>query len=288
MNTVKSLLLTPRIEEILRAISFYRFMTARDLCHLLYSPTSLTHVREILASLSNAKYLSRFQLPHTSRGNTENVFVLGTRGREFLASLGTPIKGYFRPYKVAHATRSQITHDLVLTRFCVAAAVWAAKQPDFKLLETRTCYELARLPATKVTPDAWLLFEKLKDGAHEYYSPVLLEVDRGSEHGQKFKHHLRARLEFIKKGGAYSTLFSQEAVTVAYVTTGEMPEYRQVRRQTMCTWASEVLKELGKTNWSPIFRFTAVVLDGLYESPIFDEPVWFQPNSAVPVPIFTP
>jgi protein involved in plasmid replication-relaxation len=141
----RPILLTPRIEKILRAISFYRFMTARDLAHLLYSPSSLTHVREILASLSNAKYLYRFQLPHTSRGNTENVFVLGTRGREFLSSLGTQVAGYFRPYKVAHATRSQITHDLVLTRFCVAAAVWAAKQPDFKLKQTRICYELSRI-----------------------------------------------------------------------------------------------------------------------------------------------
>src|SRR5437660_688349 len=120
MNIVKSLLLTPRIEEILRTISFHRFMTAQDVTRLLYSPASLTHVREILASLSDAKYLSRFQLPHTSRGNTEYVFVLSTRGREFLSSLGTQVAGYFRPYKVAHTTRSQITHDLVLTRFCVA------------------------------------------------------------------------------------------------------------------------------------------------------------------------
>jgi hypothetical protein len=287
MNTVKPILLTPRIEEILRAIAFHRLMTARDLCHLLYSPSSLTHVREILASLSNAKYLYRFQLPHTSRGNTENVFVLGTRGREFLSSLGTQVAGYFRPYKVTHASRSQIMHDLVLTRFCVAAHVWCAKQPDFKLLETRTGYELARLPAAKVTPDAWLLFEKLKDGAHDYYSPVLLEVDRGSEHGQKFKHHLRARLEFIKKGGAYSKLFGQEAVTVAYVTTGEMPKYRQVRRRAMCTWASEVLKELGKLSWSPLFRFTAVLLDDLYSSPIFDEPVWYTPDSPVPISLLS-
>src|SRR5207248_7350577 len=132
------------------------------------------------------------------------------RGREFLSSLGTPIKGYFRPYKATRASRSQITHDLVLTRFCVAAASWAAKQPDFKFLETRTCYELARRPATKVTPDAWLLFEKLKDGAHEYYYPLLLEVDRGSEHGQKFKHHLRARLEFIEPFGDLRTQTSTE------------------------------------------------------------------------------
>src|SRR5947208_5423194 len=198
-------------------------MTARDLCHLLYSPSSLTHVREILASLSAASYLYRFQLPHISRGNTEKVYVLSNRGREFLSSLGTPIKGYFRPYKATRASRSQITHDLVLTRFCVAAASWAAKQPDFKFLQTRIYYELVKT-AGKVVPDAWLLFERLKGGAHDAYFPVLLEIDRGTEHSKKFIQHLRSRIEFIKKGGAYSKLFGHEAVMIAYVTASEIAE----------------------------------------------------------------
>jgi len=67
-----------------------------------------------------------------------------------------------------------------------------------------------------------------------------------------------------------------------------MPQYAQVRRRAMCTWASEVLKELGKLSWSPLFRFTAVVFDDLYNSPIFDDPVWYTPDSPSPAPLFTP
>ena len=124
-----------------------------------------------------------------------------------MISQGLPVDWHFQPFKAKNLSYNQIVHDLVLTRFCVAASVWAAKQPDFKLLQTRIYYELAKT-AGKVVPDAWLLFERLKDGAHDAYFPVLLEIDRGTEYSKKFIQHLRSRIEFIKKGGAYSKLGS--------------------------------------------------------------------------------
>src|SRR4051794_30973929 len=83
-------------EEILKAVYFYRYMTALDVAYLLYSPKSLTHVREVLAALSGgedfktAHYLYRFRLP--SIGNSERVYTLGSKGRDYLASeLGMPV-----------------------------------------------------------------------------------------------------------------------------------------------------------------------------------------------------
>lgn len=285
---VKPFVLTRRMEEILKTLHFYRYMTAQDIVRLFFAPSSITYVREMLALLSQHKYLYRFQLPHSGSGNTEMIYTLGSRGRDYLVREGMEVDWYFRPYKVNGLSYNQTVHDLLLTRFCVAASSWAAKQPDFRLSQIRLGYELTRLPETPIVPDGWLLFEKLKDGAHAHYFPVLLEVDRGTEHAKKFKFHVSSRLNFVKKGGAYSQIFGQEAVIVAYVTTGQMPHYRERRRETMCAWAGELLKEYGKTNWAHIFRFTAVVLDDLYNSPIFDEPVWFQPNSTVPVPLFAP
>jgi hypothetical protein len=249
MNGVKPFILTKRHEEILKAIHFYRYMTAQDAARLFYSPSSLTHVREILASLSATQYLYRFQMPHSRQGNTEKIYTLASRGRDYLArETGVSPDWYFRPSKIKNLGYGQIIHNLALTRFCVAAAAWAAKQPDFKLTQTRICYELARTPATveiskegktgtfKVIPDAWLLFERLKEGAHEHYFPVLLEIDRGMEYQHKFKQHLRSRIEFIKKGGAYSKLFGHEAVMIAYATTGETAGYRETRCRAMCAW----------------------------------------------------
>jgi protein involved in plasmid replication-relaxation len=308
MNTVKALkpakkpfIITKPIEAILKAIHFYRYMAAQDVCHLLYSPRSISHVREVLSLLAASNYLYRFELPHTSRGNTEKIYTLGSKGRDYLANvLGLPVEWYFRPYKLRHFSASQVQHNIALTRVLVAAHAWAAKRPDFTLSQTRICYGLARTPSQisltnkgkteriKVIPDAWLLFEKTKGGEHEHGYPVLLEVDRGMEYREKFKRHVRSRLEFIKKGGAYSKLFGTEAVVIAYLTTGELPQYREARRKAMGSYTMEVLAELHKEAWAPIFRFCSFVLDDIYDTNLFEAPTWYRLSSPTPEPLFSP
>lgn len=303
------LILATREENILKAIYFYRYMTALDVAHLLFSPKSINHVREILSRLAGGadeqkvQYLYRFRVP-TKRGAGEGIYTLGSRGRDFLENtVGLPVEWYFRPDYASHLSRSYLAHHLTLTRFLVAATTWAGKQADFRLSQVRTSYELEREPATvtisregkretlKVIPDAWVLFERLKRGEHERFFPVLLEIDRGTEDSRKFKQHIRSRIEFIKKGGAYSKIFGTGAVIVAYATTGEQPEYRETRRKTLCAWTQEVLVELNKANWATIFRFHSFTPAELYpnnlaEHPIFSQPVWYQPDSETPVTLF--
>jgi hypothetical protein len=294
MNTVKPFVLTRRIEEVLQTILFYRYMTLADLTRLPYLPSSESYMRKILSALSGGRdfqtnqYLYRFQIPHTRVGNTEKIYTLGSRGRDYLTRVaGLSVDWFFRPNQIKHLSYSQIIHNLTLTRFIVAATAWADKQPDFNLIETRICYEIAKTAGVRVVPDAWLLFEKLSSGAHENYFPVLLEIDRGMEYQRKFKQHVSSRIEFIKKGGAYSKIFGHEAVTIAYVITSEIAEYRETRRRAMCAWTSGVLKELGKTSWSPIFRFHSLSLADIYTGDIFDGAVWYRLDSASPVPLFT-
>jgi hypothetical protein len=293
MNTVKPFVLTRRIEEILQTILFYRYMTLADLTRLPYLPSSESYMRKILSALSGGRdfqtnqYLYRFQMPHTRVGNTEKIYTLGSRGRDYLMRVcGLSVDWYFRPNQIKHLSYSQIIHNLTLTRFIVAATAWAAKQPDFNLIETRICYEIAKT-GTKVVPDAWLLFEKLTSGVHENYLPVLLEIDRGMEYQRKFKQHVSQRIEFIKSG-AYSKLFGHEAVIIAYVTTGGLAEYGKRRRRVMCDWTRELLTENRREKWASVFRFAAIVPEKLYSSPIFDEPVWYRPDSNVSISLFTP
>jgi hypothetical protein len=44
-------ILGKRGEEILKAVYLYRYMTALDVCSLLYAPASLPHVRRLLSEL---------------------------------------------------------------------------------------------------------------------------------------------------------------------------------------------------------------------------------------------
>lgn len=135
-------------------------------------------------------------------------------------------------------------------------------------------------------PDAWLLFERLSDDAH---FPILVEIDRGSEYQERFKTHVRARIEFIRSGD-YARVFDTPAVLITYVTTGHAPPYAETRRKTMGAWTMEVLRELELNAWAGVFRFTAVTYDTLYEDAqaLFTAPVWYRPDLPTPVPLFAP
>ena len=115
----------------------------------------------------------------------------------------------------------QLTHNLILTRFLVAAKMWAESRPDFKLLQVRTCYEVGsdypsvemvkegKKESVKVIPDAWLLFERVRKEKVCSF-PFLLEIDRGTAYRNKFKEHIASRIEFIKRGGVYSKLLGEK------------------------------------------------------------------------------
>jgi hypothetical protein len=292
----KPLTLTLKDEEILKAIYTYRYVTTLDIAHLLFRPTYLPYVRKRLARLAGGKdlqentYLCRFYLPSVA-GNRERIFTLGTKGREFLQGvLGHNVDWYFQPAKFKFFSYSAILHHLLLTRFLVAASWWCKSREDFTLLEERVSYEISRLPpkvaidkkTVTVIPDAWLLFEK----SNEKYA-VIFELDRGMEYQQKFKEHVKARIELIRSG-QYAKVFGVPGVIVSYATTGQTPQYRDTRVKTMNTWTREVLTDLNLKSWGGVFRFTAVEFDSLYDQAVslFEESLWLRPDTSEKVRLF--
>jgi Replication-relaxation len=291
--------LTFRDEDILQAVNTYRSMTAKDITSLFFSPSSINYARERLAALAGGEdgkeraYLYRVAMP-TRTGSRERVYTLGSAGREALLSLGVPVEGYVPPYKADRLSHSHLAHQLTLTRFVVAANLWVRTHADYALAEMRLSYEIekriAKLHGEKeraaalVIPDGWLLFERVADRAR---SPLLIEIDRGSEYQERFKNHVRGRIAFIHSGD-YAKVFGMPAVMIAYVTTGQVPAYRETRVRTMAAWTREVLTELKMERWAGIFRFTSAVYETLYEDAqtLFEKPVWFRPDSPErPVPL---
>ncbi|MGI0034953.1 MAG: replication-relaxation family protein [Nitrososphaera sp.] len=284
-------------ERILRVTRFYRFLTAYDFLKLLYSPGSLTYVRARLKKLAANQYLYRFKLPSNGQAR---IYTLGAKGRNYLAKeMGLTADWYFRPHKLKYLSHSQADHNRSLTRFLIAAQAWARKQSNYRIAHIRICYELAQsapliqsttqgiTEKTRVIPDGWILVEKLTNGAHDRFIPVWIELDRGTQHSEKFTKSLRARIAFIQSG-AYTDLFHTKAVLIAYITTGQTPEYRETRRKALCTWINQTLHELGKPSWASIFRICSTTLEDIYQTPFFDAPIWYRPDSDTPVPLFTP
>jgi hypothetical protein len=287
-------MLTRQDQDIIGAIHTYRYMTAIDVATLLFSASSLTYVRSLLKRLAGGKdntpdqFLYRFKLP--TSGNPQRVFTLGSLGRDFLErEIGIPVDWHFRPYRVRGFSYNQVMHNLVLTRFLVAAHTWSKTHPDYKLSQIRMYYELAKeaVKSGSVVPDAWLLFERRQkiDGINAF--PILLEIDRGMEYEKRFKEHVRGRLEFIKRDGAYSQIFGTPSVTIVYATTGHTPEYREVRRREISVWTKEVLQALNKESWASVFLFGSLEPDRIYETPLFDSPLWYQPGSKTPIHLLT-
>ena len=298
-TATKSIMLSARDELILRTIWKYRYMTALDITKLLFSDGSHIYNRDNLTALAGGEdlkenaYLCRFSLPSTKIGNHERVFTLGVKGRNFLArDIGLPVNWYFRPYKLKHLSYSTVLHNLILTRFLVAAQICE----NVKASDIQLCYELANAPGRvelgtpaggkekKVTisviPDAWIDFE-MKGKRF----PVLLEIDRGMEYSRKFKQHVRSRIAFIESG-QYKRVFGRQAVRVAYITTGEKPEYRETRRKAMVNWTREVLAEKNMESWSSLFYFSSLVFDDIYETEFFTEDLWFRPDIHEPIGLF--
>ena len=93
----------PQDEQILSRLP-YRYMTARDMAYLLFSPHVLNYVRARLARLAGGTdfatqtYLCRFQLPKVGIGRPAQIFTLGAKGRDFLEHVaGFMVDWYFRP-----------------------------------------------------------------------------------------------------------------------------------------------------------------------------------------------
>jgi hypothetical protein len=299
----KPVVLTKGFEDILKAVNFYRYMTALDVAHLLFSPSALVRVRSRLTELSggdfvDGEYLYRLRLASVPRGNPERIYTLGAKGRDFLESvLGVPVAWHFRPGKVKHFGFNVVMHNLLLTRFLVAANRFAAVAPEFRFSQVRTCYELGAVPVSvdiqsqgkiekvSVIPDGWLMFEGLKDGRHEHWFPVLLEIDRGTMYRERFKRHVRSRIEFVERG-EYRRIFGTEAVVVAYAATGPSGELSEGRKKALTSWTMEALKEAGREDWASVFRFCSLSYADIYGSSVFDGCVWYRPDRSEPVRLF--
>jgi hypothetical protein len=297
----KPVVLSHNDERILRSVHFYRYMTALDIAHLLYKPSSIRRVRTVLADLCGKadyvpnQFLCRFRMPAIEAGNPERIYSLGARGRSVLIQeFGIPVNWYMSPEKGVHPNFSQLTHDLILTRFLIAAERFAAVNPNFRLVNTRICYEIGaalsdagergKREKVSVVPDGWLLFERVIGGSVEQL-PVLVEIDRGTMDRNRIKKHVLSRIEFVRSG-EYRRMFGVEAVVVAYATTGAKGELDEGRRRRVCAWTMEALKESGHEDWASVFRFASVDRDTIYGAGLFDGAVWYMPDSKNTVSLF--
>ncbi len=104
----------------------------------------------------------------------------------------------------------------------------------------------------------------------------------GTEGQTKFKEHVRYRVCFIQSG-KYTELFGTKAVVVVYLVVGQNAVYR---RQTMCKWAEELLRELDMEGWGESFKFGAIQEDEIGTMKLFTNTIWQVPFQKPLVSLF--
>jgi len=280
-----ALTLHQRHLDILLAVWRWKYLSIQELVRLL-GMKSLPHMRQLVGELCGRQdycpreYLVRLPIPNTRIGGVEKAYHLGSRGREVLArELGVPVEGSSRPArpsKIAQVSTGHLLHDLAVNRFLVALLTWAKTRRDIRLSDEqiRTQYELAKEPllakasqmgaagetSPRVVPDAWVNVEVVKEGAATESVPLWIEIDRGTTYAPALKARLRSRLNFIRPGGPYATLFGTDAVTIVYLTTaGER------RRDSLACYAAEVLAAERREDWAELLLFGAASFEKMYE-----------------------
>jgi protein involved in plasmid replication-relaxation len=298
--------LTWRQEEILRAMATLHFATRLDIAHLpACAGLSDSQLRKILAALSGGdnqpnQYLCRFSRPQITRGALEKVYTLGALGRRYLfRQLGEPVTWWYSPAKASNHSFSYLLHQLTLSRLVCAAEQWARQQTGYRLTHSLLSYALAhiapsvtiqraqeQIPLT-VVPDVLLCFER----EDEKY-PLLIEIDRGTEFQERFKTHVKARIQLIRSG-AHKHYLGIDALCVAYITTGVTSDYRESRLEAIRAWTKEVIEEetaeKHRQAWFALFRFTSLPYEEIYErvSGLLTDAVWYGPDSETKVPLWS-
>jgi hypothetical protein len=101
-------------EKILIALADYKYLTAMQVCRLLYAKSSLTHVQEKLKSLVDESYV----LPLGGRAlNLPRIYTLSSKGRRYAALLGRPTAKRFR-----RAEEREKEHNLFFMRHTLAVS----------------------------------------------------------------------------------------------------------------------------------------------------------------------
>src|SRR5262249_40116758 len=119
----------------------------------------------------------------------------------------------------------------------------------------------------------WVDLHVERDGRW-YREPVLLELDRATEHAPKWRHKVAAILAFLK--GPYAERFGTTAVTVAVVVAPKDGTLPDKRRQDLVRWTEAELTAQGEHAEAETFLFTSLP-PASDSQQLFLAPVWQRP-----------
>ncbi len=288
-------------EHILHAVRDFHYLTAEQLCRLLYQPTSLNYAREQLKRLFDANYLNRTFGPRSqAAGSSPWVYLLGRRGIRYFREHKLEINRRYRPSEEKAHSDQFLFHTLAVNDVLITAVLLVRRRTDITLEQLRHDLDLKRTPVRvsavgkgrnvelqSVVPDGWLRF-RVPGPTRSATVALLLELDRGTISVKALKRKVRGLLAFL--AGPYEQTFGTRSGSVAFVVDeGAFARFEGARRRLkdLCRWTEEELKLAGKHTFGERFVFTLLPQERAVDPNVFFlSPRCRVPFSALPCSLF--
>ena len=272
---------TPADEPILRVLGRYHYLTAAQVCRLLYaSPSSLTYARGRLKVLVEMKLVQRLEMPHPSRtGSAPNVFRLASRGYRFLEALGlAPI----RLPGEKPASYLYYAHTLALNDALIGVELLTRSHPQLSIQRLVHERELKRLPvkvqlpsgkAVSVIPDAYLQLYEREPVGPGYWHDLVWELDMGTTEQRAFRHKVAALIAYAT--GPYREVMGAAGITIVVLTPLGEQRANEVLRWIEAELAG--LEQPGLGEWFCVRGANPATVD---PEELYLMPSWRQPFRA--------
>lgn len=255
----------PRDLEILKAVYEYRAVTHSQLTQLVFENNHPSVATKRLYALYHNGYLERMFLP--ARGGvavSPTVYLLGEKGAHELSLSGKYLNFYWAKDHLKVGTLF-LGHTLSIGEFRLQITL-ACRKAGITLEEWRGERELKKnYDRVEVKTSTGSTFQQpiIPDGYFVLHTPqgkrhFVLELDRGTMEGKRFKAKVQGYTEYFKSG-AYKDRFGTKSLRVLTVTESQ-------RRMKNLKAISERVG--GKS------RFWFASLDTLTRDNILSQPVW--------------
>jgi hypothetical protein len=285
----------PPSQKILIALAEYSYLTALQITRLLYSPGSLTYVKDKLKSLVDTGYA----LPLAGRRvNLPLIYTLSGEGRSYAAFLGISTGKRFRPSEEHEKADNFyfMRHTLAVNDILIAARLLAETVPGIILnrmiqerdLKRKIYVEVPQVPQENrrthrkisIEPDAGLDFtieETWHQQKQTWQDFFHIEVYRTLPPvAWRFKQKVHGYVA-LAQTGQHEELFQTPALSIA-VFAATVQQKAVLKR-----WTEEALREMPREGQR--FFFTSIETAAASPTEMYLSPVWQQAFGEAPIPL---
>lgn len=286
----RSFVLGPADVAILDALLRFHYLTSPQVTRLLYSPGSASLVRSRMKRLVDQRLVETVYLHSQAHGGSAPlVYTLARKGLNALADVGRDIPTRFRPSE-KQLSDYVLRHTLGVNDVLIGLQLVAAQHPGLRLAQLVHERDLKRQPAKVTLPngetlgysaDGWCDLHVARDGQW-YRLPLLLELDRATEHVSKWRRKVASILAYTN--GPYEQQLGTRSLTVAVVAAPGDGTTAAKRQQDLLRWTEAELTERGEQGEADLFRFASLPPD-TDPRDLFRTPCWQRPFASQLLPL---